>query len=59
MSTRRGGPGGGGGVMGASGEWLMIDQCIPTMREITERKADLVVKLQEERRFIIFENACA
>ena len=43
--------------MGASGEWLMSDQC--QMREITERKADLVVKLQEERRFIIFEMACA
>ena len=45
--------------MGTSGEWLMIDQCIPTMREIIERKADLVVKLQEQRRFIFFEIACA
>ncbi len=51
-------PGGGirSGVMGKRGKRMLIDVCI---RVITERKPDLVVRLDDERRITIYEVACA
>lgn len=37
----------------------MIDQCLPTIEVMTERRPDLVVKCQKRKLGIIFEVACA
>ena len=43
------------GVMGSIQKRLLIDQNIPTIRNVRERKPDLVVRLQEEKRVLIFD----
>ena len=38
---------------------LVVDLSIPTDRQLTERRADLVAYYQELRRIVIYEIACA
>ena len=47
------------GTMQHKGRTLLIDQCHPTDWKMTERRPDLVVKLEKERRATIFEVAIA
>lgn len=47
------------GVIGTPSKRLLLDQNIPTVHKIEERKPDLVVRLREEKRILIFEVAIA
>ena len=47
------------GVTGGRGIKVLVDQLIPTSRTVIHRKPDLVVRMEEERRVVIFEVACA
>ena len=47
------------GVLRNATVTIMVDQVLRTSRWIRERKPDLVVRLKEENRAIIFEVACA
>ncbi len=38
---------------------MLIDLCVPTSKVMKERKPDLVVRIDEEKRISIFEVACA
>ena len=48
-----------GGVVGPPEKQLLIDQCIPTDKQMESRRPDLAVRLKAEKRWIIFEVACA
>ena len=49
----------GTGVLEKGGVKLSVDLCVPTDRELTERRPDLIAYLSEDRRIVIFEIACA
>lgn len=54
-------PGGGvrSGVIDGGKVIMLVDQCIPTDRQITERRPDLVVRMGGERKIVVYEVACA
>lgn len=47
------------GVMGTRETLMLIDLCIPTSRYLKERRPDLLVRLQKEKRIVIMEVAVA
>ena len=47
------------GVVGGGRVTLLIDQVVPTDRQVTENRPDLIVRLREERRIVGMEVACA
>ena len=46
------------GVWGTAAKRILVDQLIPTKREMRERKPDLVVRLRDKNYIAIFEVAC-
>ncbi len=54
-------PGGGirCGVIESRDATMLVDLCIPTDRQVKERKPDLVVRMVREKRIVIFEVAVA